>query len=220
MAGVFTRSSVNPKHPRDPALAALFGFGNISASGAAITADSSMRVGAVYASVRVLAQAVAQAPLHVYRKVAKGGVERATDHPLYDLLHLKPNDWQTSFEWRETSVAHCALRGDAYSKIEVDSRGRIEKLCVFMVNICSAISLRRGHCARIWIRTRIELLFSFSVEQSCCGRESFFWLYPESVRLRRRTAGLCTGAPMVESRCCPCSVDHCCKCRAVFTELI
>ena len=100
----------------------------MSASGAAVTADSAMRVAAVYACVRVLAQAVAQVPLHVYRKSAKGGAERATDHPLYDLLHFKPNDWQTSFEWRESSVAHCALRGDAYSKIEIDSRGRIERL--------------------------------------------------------------------------------------------
>ena len=128
LAQIFTRSSVNPKHPRDPALAAMFGFGNISASGASVTADNSMRVAAVYACVRVLAQAVAQVPLHVYRKTAKGGAERATDHPLYDLLHFKPNDWQTSFEWRESSVAHCALRGDAYSKIEIDSRGRVEKL--------------------------------------------------------------------------------------------
>lgn len=126
--GWFTRSSVNPLHPRDPALATMFGFGNISASGVSVTADSAMRVAAVYACVRVLSQALAQVPLHVYRMTANGGATRAVDHPLYDLLHTQPNDWQTSFEWRESSVAHCALRGDAYSQIIVNGAGRIEKL--------------------------------------------------------------------------------------------
>lgn len=125
---LFTRSSVNPLHPRDPALAAIMGLGQVSSSGAAVTPDSALRVAAVYACVRVLSQAVAQVPLHVYRRTANGGSERATDHPLYDLLHVRPNDWQTSFEWREASVAHCALRGDAYSRIVVGRSGRIEAL--------------------------------------------------------------------------------------------
>jgi HK97 family phage portal protein len=128
VSGFFKRSSVNPMHPGDPALASMFGFGSISASGASVTADSSMRVAAVYACVRVLAQAVAQSPLHLYRTMPNGGFARATDHPLYELLHLKPNDWQTSFEWRESSVAHCALRGDAYSRIFLNAAGQIEKL--------------------------------------------------------------------------------------------
>lgn len=125
----FTRAqTIAPVAPRDPALASLFGFGSLSASGATVTAETAMRVAAVYACVRVRAQAVAGAPLHLYRKTPTGGWEKATDHPLYGVLHLQPNDWQTSFEWRETSVAHYALRGDAYSRIVIDGAGRIERL--------------------------------------------------------------------------------------------
>ena len=124
----FKRSSVNPKHPRDPALAAMFGGGALAFSGATVTPETALASTAVYSCVRVLGQAVGQVPLHVYHKQPNGGVVRAIEHPLYELLHLKPNDWQTSFEWRESSVAHCALRGDAYSQIVIDGAGRIEKL--------------------------------------------------------------------------------------------
>lgn len=122
------RASVNPKHPRDPALAAIMGFGASTASGASVTADSAMRVAGVYACIRVRALAMAQIPLHLYKILPNGGLERAFDHPLYEILHLSPNTMQTSFEWRESSVADMDLRGDAYSRIIVNSAGKIEAL--------------------------------------------------------------------------------------------
>lgn len=124
----FKRSSVNPKHPRDPSLAAIMGFGASTASGASVTAESAMRVAGVYACIRVRALAMAQIPLHLYNMLPNGGLERATDHPLYEILHLRPNTTQTSFEWRESSIAHIDLRGDAYSRILTNAAGRIEAL--------------------------------------------------------------------------------------------
>lgn len=38
----------------------------------------------------------------------------ARAHPLYDLMAVKPNDWTTSYEFRETLVMHAAL-GNAYA---------------------------------------------------------------------------------------------------------
>lgn len=122
------RSSVNPKHPRDPALASIMGFGASTASGASVTPESAMRVAGVYACIRVRALAMAQIPLHLYKTLPNGGLERATDHPLYEILHLRPNMAQTSFEWRESSVAHIDLRGDAYSRILINGAGRVEGL--------------------------------------------------------------------------------------------
>lgn len=124
----FKRSSVNPKHPRDPQLGAIMGFGTSTASGASVTPDSAMRVAGVYACIRVRALAMAQIPLHLYKMLPNGGLERATDHPLYEILHLRPNTAQTSFEWRESSVAHIDLRGDAYSRILANAAGRVEAL--------------------------------------------------------------------------------------------
>lgn len=111
-------------HPRDPALAEWFGMLNMTAAGVSVTAETAMRVSAVYACIRVLSETVASLPLVVYRRKAGGGKERAPDHWLYPLLHSGPNGWMTSFAWREQGVAHQCLRGVAYSRIVGDARGR------------------------------------------------------------------------------------------------
>ncbi len=51
------------------------------ASGA-ITPEAALRCPAVLAAVRIVSEAVAQLPLHCYRRGADGGRERSDDHPL------------------------------------------------------------------------------------------------------------------------------------------
>lgn len=87
-----------------------------SLAGAAVNAESSMRVAAVYGCVRVISETVGSLPLHIYRRTA-GGKIRAVDHPLYRLLHDTPNPWQTAMEFREMMQAHLCLRGNAYAYI-------------------------------------------------------------------------------------------------------
>lgn len=82
-----------------------------------VSHESSMRVSAVMACVRVLAETIASMPLIIYERLPDGGKQRATKHYLYNLLHDSPNDWQTSFEWREMMQGHLALRGNAYCRI-------------------------------------------------------------------------------------------------------
>lgn len=107
------------------ALPALLG----AAYGAsASTEDGALRVSAVYACVRVIAETVASIPLLTYRRLPDGGKVRATDDPLYGLLHQSPNIEQTSMEWREQMLAHLLLRGNAYSRIVRDRRRVITEL--------------------------------------------------------------------------------------------
>ncbi len=95
-----------------------------TASGAVVTPDSAMRVVAVFAAVRVISEALAQVPLITYRRTGEAR-KRATDHWLYSLLHDAPNQWQTSFEWREMMQAHVSLRGNAFSfKVRVRDETR------------------------------------------------------------------------------------------------
>ena len=75
--------------------------------------SNALRIAAAYSCIRVISETVASLPLFVYRRTANGK-ERATDHPLYPLLHLTPTTTQTSFGWRETLQAHLCLRGNAY----------------------------------------------------------------------------------------------------------
>lgn len=96
-----------------------FWFNPVGASsgGVLVTPDSAMRIGTVYACVRVRAETMGTMPLILYRRKKGGGKERATEHPLYHLLAKKPNPWQTAFEWRAMTQAHVDLRGNAYSRI-------------------------------------------------------------------------------------------------------
>ena len=102
--------------------------GTLTTAGIRVTADVALNVSAVYAAVRIVSETVAQIPLIVYRRAANGGKERATNHPLFDLLHNQPNPWQTSFEWREMMTGHIALRGNAYNEIIPGPRGAVDKL--------------------------------------------------------------------------------------------
>ncbi len=104
------------QHPRDPVIAEWFNAGS-SNTGLSVSADSAMRVTAVYRAVNILAQTYASLPLGVYRQLDNGGKERDRAHPLDALLTRRPNRWQTSFEWREMLAGHFALRGRCYSEI-------------------------------------------------------------------------------------------------------
>jgi HK97 family phage portal protein len=99
----------------------------VAQSGAVVTPDTALRVSAVYACVRILAQSLAMLPLIVYR-VSDSGRIKAADHPLYMLLRTRPNSWQTAYEFRLMMMGHLALRGNAYARIIGSPDGSIAEL--------------------------------------------------------------------------------------------
>ncbi len=102
--------------------------GREAVSGISVNADTALTVGAVFASVRVLSETLAMLPLLIYQRNADGGKSRASNHPLYDLLHNQPNSWQSSYEWREMLMLHLCLRGNAYCQIVPGPRGFVDQL--------------------------------------------------------------------------------------------
>ena len=88
-----------------------------SPAGVRIDPESALRATVVLACVRVLSASVAGLPLHLYRRLSGGGKELARDNPLYRVLHSTPNDWQTSYEWRETLMLHLLTHGNAFCEI-------------------------------------------------------------------------------------------------------
>ncbi len=100
-----------------------FLFGSTS-SGKTVNERTAMQTTAVYACVRILAEAIAGLPLHVYRYRMDGGKERIPQHPLYYLLHNEPNPEMTSFVFRETLMSHLLLWGNAYAQIVRNGRGQ------------------------------------------------------------------------------------------------
>ena len=105
-----------------------------STSGKVVTERSAMQMTAVYSCVRILSEAVAGLPLHLYRYKDGGGKEKAIDHPLYRLLHDEPNPEMSSFVFRETLMTHLLLWGNAYAQIIRNGKGEIMALYPLMPN--------------------------------------------------------------------------------------
>lgn len=110
-----------------------FYFGSTT-SGKPVTERTAMQITAVNACVRVLSEAIAGLPLHLYKYTENGGKEKAVDHPLYALLHDEPNKEMTSFTFRETLMCHLLLWGNAYAQIIRNGRGEIIGLYPLMPN--------------------------------------------------------------------------------------
>ena len=110
-----------------------FFFGGTT-SGKTVTERSAMQMTAVYSCVRILSEAIAGLPLHLYRYTEDGSKEKAIDHPLYELLHDEPNPEMTSFVLRETLMTHLLLWGNAYAQIIRNGKGEVVALYPLMPN--------------------------------------------------------------------------------------
>lgn len=131
LSGLF-RSRDKPKNSTVGSSYRFF-YGQSSA-GKCVSERSAMQMTAVYACVRILSEAVAGLPLHLYRYNSGGSKEKALEHPLYFLLHDEPNPEMTSFAFRETLMTHLLLWGNAYAQIIRNGKGDVVALYPLMPN--------------------------------------------------------------------------------------
>jgi HK97 family phage portal protein len=118
-----TRDAVNTS---DPSLAEFLG----QRSGAAGFLDPSRASGTAVAlaCISAISQNLAAIPMNVYQRSENGGRERATNHPLFGVLHDRFNDRMTAFEGREYLVASLITTGNAYARVETNQRGQVVAL--------------------------------------------------------------------------------------------
>lgn len=109
-------------------------FMGSSSAGKNVNERSAMQMTAVYACVRILSEAIAGLPLHMYQYLEDGSKKKATEHPLYHLLHDEPNPEMTSFVFRETLMTHLLLWGNAYAQIIRNGKGEVIALYPLMPN--------------------------------------------------------------------------------------
>ena len=120
-----------PQNRIGSAFSFLFGS---TTSGKTVNERTAMQTTAVYACVRILSEAIAGLPLHVYQYRLDGSKERIPMHPLYHLLHDEPNPEMTSFVFRETLMSHLLLWGNAYAQIVRNGRGQVVALYPLLPN--------------------------------------------------------------------------------------
>lgn len=81
------------------AWSALIDAGSRTAAGIMVSPDRALKCVPAYAGVRVIAETMGTLPIHLYQRAADGSKTRATNHPLYKLLHDRPNGWTSAAEF-------------------------------------------------------------------------------------------------------------------------
>ena len=127
-----------------------------SSAGKNVNERSAMQMTAVYSCVRILAEAIAGLPLHLYRYKEDGGKERAIDNNLYHLLHDEPNKEMSSFIFRETLMTHLLLWGNAYAQIIRNGKGEVVALYPLMPNKMQVDRDENGELYYIYTRSSDE----------------------------------------------------------------
>lgn len=122
--------AVSVGHPKDPAVAAIFGVNNGTATGKNVTPDTALALIAVYACVRVLAETIGTLPLILYKREAAGGSRKKRDsqHSLFDILRYEPNPEMSAVDFWEMMIGHMALRGKGYAHIDFTRGGDVKAL--------------------------------------------------------------------------------------------
>ena len=108
------------------------GVGGGMVAGVHVNEKTALEVSTVLACTKALADGCATPDIHVFREKPDGTREKATNIPEYRLLARRPNEWQTSFEWRRQMTLHAALTGAGLSiKVRGDNR-RVRELIPLM----------------------------------------------------------------------------------------
>ena len=92
-----------------------------------VNAATAQSVSAVYACVAAVSETVASLPLILFRRKGDDR-ERATDHPLYRVLHDQANPHMTALELRELMQAQVLLRGNSFARIVTGWDGQVREL--------------------------------------------------------------------------------------------
>lgn len=94
-------------------MAGWIGWG--SAAGITVTETSALDVPVVFCAARVIAEGIGQMPVRVVQETYDAnGLARLTikrDHWAHRLLAVRPNGWQTSYEFREGMIFNASLAG-------------------------------------------------------------------------------------------------------------
>ncbi|MGN8117499.1 phage portal protein [Labrys sp. 22185] len=92
-------------------------------SGVTVNPRTAMGCTPVRAAVQAIAEPLGSLPVIVYKRTGDGK-ERASDHPVYRLLHDRANPWTSATDFREQLARDALLHGDGLAFINRDSSGQ------------------------------------------------------------------------------------------------
>ncbi len=102
--------------------------GGQTKSGRAVNHMAALRVTSVLGCARLITNGFSQVPFRLMKTEGRNK-QPATDHPLWYLTVWRPNQWQTSFAFRQQIGLHLALTNNAYIfKVKSDAGKTLEWL--------------------------------------------------------------------------------------------
>ncbi|AHE51714.1 phage portal protein [Sphingomonas sanxanigenens] len=107
----------------DPNLPDFLRDGIANAAGRPVTERGALRNATFFRAINLISSAVGMLPLHLFEREADGDHRKAREHPVFGLLHAKPNGYQTPLEFKSYMQAKALLHGDGFA-YKVRSRGR------------------------------------------------------------------------------------------------
>lgn len=112
----------------DPMLLEMMrdGGGRTGVTGIAINERASLRNSTFFRALSLQCGSMGMLPLHLRRRNGRA-TEKAVDHPLFNVLHRKPNDYQTASRFKSYMQLCALLDGSAFA-LKVKSRGAVRQL--------------------------------------------------------------------------------------------
>ncbi|WP_207458645.1 phage portal protein [Azospirillum sp. SYSU D00513] len=99
-----------------PSNQALLDAMRVEPGSASVTIEQALNNPAVFRCVDLVSGSIGMLPTYVMRKIG-GKIEKAEDHPLFDLLMYQPNSWQTPYEFKQVMQFWALVYGNAYAVI-------------------------------------------------------------------------------------------------------
>src|SRR5205823_5259935 len=100
----------------------------LTSAGVSLTEEEAATVPDVFACIQVLSQDVGRCPLKLRRLSDDGKHEDATDHPMWDLLHVLTNVETTAYQFRVEMQRNVVTYRRAYAQIIRNGRAEIVSL--------------------------------------------------------------------------------------------
>ncbi|WP_283195500.1 phage portal protein [Rhizobium sp. AN80A] len=98
----------------DPRLVEFLRFGFESNSGVPVSVETAMRNTSLFRAFSLISYAIGMLPFQLIDNQTK---QKASDHPLYRLMHREPNGWQTAFDFRSLMQLRALSHGNGYARI-------------------------------------------------------------------------------------------------------
>lgn len=133
------RSLENPKYSLNDPMAYEFLGAERSVSGVRVPPEKALTDSRWWRGITLRASTAAKCGLHLMRRTAGGGKERATSDPRYNRLRYQPNAEMTAFYWIFTGMGHLLSRGNWYSYVDRMGDGSPGDTILLNPDRCNAV---------------------------------------------------------------------------------